>query len=67
MLSVSVAVSLFERFSFSVNLSSTAWLDGYFVVLSVNEFASLFATFSGVYQIVSCFCHSKVPTSELDG
>ena len=67
MLSVSVAVSLFERFSFSVNLSSTAWLDGYFVVLSVNEFASLFATFSGVYHIVSCFPASNVAISELAG
>lgn len=67
MLSVSVAVSLFERFSFSVNLSSTAWLDGYFVVLSVNEFASLFATFSGVYQIVSCFPASNVAINELAG
>ncbi len=67
MLSVSVDVSLFDRLSFCHNASTTTWLDGYFVVLSVNVEVSLFATFSGVYQIVSCFCHSKVPTSELDG
>ena len=67
MLSVSVSVSLFDRFSFSVNLSSTAWLDGYFVVLSVNEFVSLFATSSGVNHRAFCFPASNVAISELAG
>jgi len=53
--------------SFTDSASITAWLDGYFVVLSVNVAVSLFATFSGVYPIVSCFCHSNVATTELDG
>ncbi len=36
-------------------------------MLSTSVAVSLFATFSGVYQIVSCFCASNVATTELDG
>lgn len=36
-------------------------------MLSTNVAVSLFATFSGVNQIVSCFCHSNVANTALDG
>ena len=54
-------------FSFCPNASTTTWLDGYFVVLSVNVEVSLFATFSGVNHKLFCFPASCVIITELDG
>lgn len=52
---------------FVASWSCITWLDGYFVVLSVNVAVSLFEISSGVYPIVSCFCNSKVFVKELEG